>query len=166
MPHDHIHGRRVGRNVWARIALGVALAAAMVGASTAAQAQDSDGPSAIGSIMHALGFKNANDTYGGIDYNERSPLVVPPTRDLPPPVSSNAPPAPNWPKDADIERRKKAKKEEKPSYQVGDSVQNASRPLSRSELDPTGARPGNSSGDGDSSANSQMADPRDSGAKK
>lgn len=165
MPHDHIHGRRVGRNVWARIALGVALAAAMVGASTAAQAQDSDGPSAIGSIMHALGFKNANDTYGGIDYNERSPLVVPPTRDLPPPASSNAPPAPNWPKDADIERKKQAKKDDKSRYQK-DSVIESSRPLQPGELDRVGKSRGNASGDGDFTADGYMVDPRDHGAKK
>ena len=127
---------------------------------------DDDGPSVFGSIMHTLGFRRSGETYDGIDYNERSPLVVPPTRDLPPPVSGSAAPAPNWPKDADVERKKKAKKDESPRYQTGDSVQNASRPLSPSELNPSGARPGNSSGDGDSSANSQMIDPRDQGAKK
>ena len=160
MPQDRLLSRRLGR-----AALFGAVAITTLYAAPEARADD-DGPSVFGSIMHTLGFRRSGETYDGIDYNERSPLVVPPTRDLPPPVSSNAPPVSNWPKDADIERRKKAKKDEKPRYQVGDSVQNASRPLSRSELDPTGARPGNSSGDGDSSANSQMADPRDGGAKK
>ncbi len=160
MPQDRLWSRRLGR-----VALFGAVAVTMLYVAPPARADD-DGPSVFGSIMHSLGFRRAGDTYEGIDYNERSPLVVPPTRDLPPPVSNNAPPAPNWPKDADIERRKKAKKEEKPRYQVGDSVINASRPLTQGELNPSGARPGNSSGDGDSSANSQMADPRDSGAKK
>jgi hypothetical protein len=43
----------------------------------------------------------------GIDYRERSPLVVPPSLDLPPPTSaSNAAPVANWPKDPDERQRK------------------------------------------------------------
>jgi hypothetical protein len=45
----------------------------------------------------------------GIDYRERSPLVVPPKLDLPPPVAASAElTAPNWPKDPDEARRKAA----------------------------------------------------------
>jgi hypothetical protein len=122
MPQDDSYSRKVDRSLLARSALGVALAATMACATTAAQAQDG-GPSVISSVMNALGFKSANDTYGGIDYNERSPLVVPPTRDLPPPASSNAPPAPNWPKDADVERKKQAKKDETPRYQKDNVIE-------------------------------------------
>jgi len=44
----------------------------------------------------------------GIDYRERSPLVVPPSLDLPPPAaaSSATPPVANWPKDPDERQRK------------------------------------------------------------
>ena len=44
----------------------------------------------------------------GIDYRERSPLVVPPTLDLPPPSSASnaAPQIANWPKDPDERQRK------------------------------------------------------------
>ncbi|MGA2055109.1 MAG: hypothetical protein ABSG88_07345 [Bradyrhizobium sp.] len=42
----------------------------------------------------------------GIDYRERSPLVVPPSLDLPPPASAANAPAPNWPKDPDERQRK------------------------------------------------------------
>jgi hypothetical protein len=160
MSQDRLLSRRLGR-----AALFGAVAIMTLYVAPEARADD-DGPSVFGSIMHTLGFRRSGETYEGIDYNERSPLVVPPTRDLPPPVSGSAAPAPNWPKDADIERRKKAKKDEAPRYQVGDSVQNASRPLSPSELTPAGVHPGNSPGDGDSTANSSMADPRDAGAKK
>jgi hypothetical protein len=168
MFQDRLCNRKVGHGLLARAALGGALAAAMVCANTAVWAGDDDsgGPSVIGSIMHSLGFKSSGETYGGIDYNERSPLVVPPTRDLPPPVSGNAPPAPNWPKDADVERAKKAKIDERPRYQTGDSVVNSSRVLTPAELDKPGAPKGNASGDADSTANSQMVDPRDTGAKK
>jgi hypothetical protein len=68
----------------------------------------------------------------GIEYRERSPLVVPPKLDLPPPASASADvKAPNWPKDPDEARRKAAiaarKKENK------DPVE-ASRILTPSEL--------------------------------
>ena len=44
----------------------------------------------------------------GIDYRERSPLVVPPKLDLPPPAAAADVKAPNWPKDPDDARRKAA----------------------------------------------------------
>mgnify|MGYP001252825497 CR=1 FL=1 len=168
MPQDRICNRKIGRSLLARAALGAALAAVMVCANTAAVRagdDDPDGASVISTIMHSLGFKAGGETYGGIDYNERSPLVVPPTRDLPPPVSSNAPPAPNWPKDADIERAKQAKKDDKPRYQR-DYVIESSRPLRPNELATPGAPKTNASGNADSTANSTMTNPRDTGAKK
>ena len=43
----------------------------------------------------------------GIDYRERSPLVVPPSLDLPPPVPASSPAkVTNWPKDPDERQRK------------------------------------------------------------
>jgi hypothetical protein len=166
MPQDRICNGEIGRRLLARTALSGALAAAVLLAATAARADD-DGPSVISSIMHTLGLKAPGDTYSGIDYNERSPLVVPPTRDLPPPVSNTAPPVANWPKDLDVARKKQAKADNSAHYQVGDSVMNDSRVLSRSELDRPGAvRSSSASGDGDSSADSLMTDPRDHGATK
>ncbi|HEX4210494.1 MAG TPA: hypothetical protein VHY56_08885 [Candidatus Binataceae bacterium] len=122
----------------------------------------------ISSIMHTLGFKAPGDTYAGIDYNERSPLVVPPTRDLPPPVSNAAPPVANWPKDMDVARKKKAKVDDAPRYQVGDSVMNQGRVLRPDELDRPGASRASvdASGDGDFTANSMMTDPNDHSTKK
>ena len=116
MPQDRLLSRRLGR-----AALFGAVAVAMIYTAPEARADD-DGPSVFGSIMHSLGFRRSGETYDGIDYNERSPLVVPPTRDLPPPVSSNAPPAPNWPKDAKMSKaaeKERPKKDEAPRYQGG-----------------------------------------------
>jgi hypothetical protein len=78
------------------------------------------------------GIGGTNMENRGIDYRERSPLVVPPKLDLPPPASASADvKAPNWPKDPDEARRKAAiaarKKENK------DPVE-ASRILTPSEL--------------------------------
>ena len=57
--------------------------------------------------MHGLGA--VDGTEKGIDYRERSPLVVPPKLNLPPPETANAAPKPNWPKDPDVEERRKAR---------------------------------------------------------
>jgi hypothetical protein len=54
------------------------------------------------------GFSSTNMESKGIDYHERSPLVVPPQLDLPPPAAAAAANAPNWPKDPDEKRRKAA----------------------------------------------------------
>jgi hypothetical protein len=55
-------------------------------------------------ILNGLGLKNTVEP--GINYHERSPLVVPPTRDLPPPQAAAAPPDAAWPKDKDMTPRK------------------------------------------------------------
>src|SRR5215467_5567464 len=61
----------------------------------------------IDGIMKGIGGTNMENT--GIDYRERSPLVVPPKLDLPPPAATSADvKAPNWPKDPDEARRKAA----------------------------------------------------------
>jgi hypothetical protein len=51
-------------------------------------------------------IRGTNMDSHGIDYRERSPLVVPPSLDLPPPVSTADVPAANWPKDPDERQRK------------------------------------------------------------
>ena len=72
----------------------------------------------------------------GIDYRERSPLVVPPKLDLPPPASASAEvKAPNWPKDPD-EARRKAMIAARKKDAHKDAVRRAAMPriLSPSEL--------------------------------
>jgi hypothetical protein len=72
------------------------------------------------------------------DYSERSPLVVPPTRDLPPPVADRAPAVPGWPKDPDLTAQKKAKAKEKPKPHP-DYVIESARPLRPDELRGSGS---------------------------
>jgi hypothetical protein len=165
MPQIRIRNRKVGMLVHA--ALGVGLAGLVICTNSAARAgDDDDSPSVMGKIMETLGLRDPNGNYAGIDYNERSPLVVPPTRDLPPPEAATAPPAPNWPKDQDMIRRAKAKAQEKKVAPHPDYVADSSRPLMPNELDPAGAPKVNTVFDSSASANSQMADPRDQGVKK
>jgi hypothetical protein len=130
----------------------VALGIGLLMASGAARAGDDDDEDdktfeekIIEGIMRGIGGTNMET--GGIDYRERSPLVVPPKLDLPPPASTSAEvKAPNWPKDPDEARRKAAiaarKKENK-------DPREAARPLLPSELNahrttPTGGSVANS----------------------
>jgi hypothetical protein len=73
---------RFGRKMLVRTALGIGLAAMVLSATTAARAGDDDeeGTSVLGKILQGIGLKDPNAKYDGIDYNERSPLVVPPSR--------------------------------------------------------------------------------------
>ena len=84
----------------------------------------------IEGIMAGVGGTNMENR--GIDYRERSPLVVPPRLDLPPPeVAKGEVKAANWPKDPDEAKRKAAIAERKKSKP--DSVQ-AARLLTQDEL--------------------------------
>ena len=79
-------------------------------------------------------MKNPADTEYDINYSERSPLVVPPTRNLPPPVDQSRRPAPNWPKDPDVAKRKAKKNDDKPVIQQYDRAAEADRALRPDEL--------------------------------
>src|SRR4051812_41684507 len=82
----------------------------MAGAARAQDDEDDDKSfeeKIIEGIMAGIGGTNMENK--GIDYRERSPLVVPPKIDLPPPAGTSAEvKAPNWPKDPDEQRRKAA----------------------------------------------------------
>jgi hypothetical protein len=128
----------------------VALGVGLLITAGAARAQDDEDDKTfeekvIEGIMAGLGGTNMENR--GIEYRERSPLVVPPKLDLPPPEAVKTEiKAPNWPKDPDEQRRKAAiaarKKDNK------DPVQ-ASRPLMPSELNQRGAK-ASSTADSDS----------------
>ena len=60
------------------------------------------------SLLRGFGLRNGQEN-AGINYQERPPLVVPPTRDLPPPQSADAARAnAAWPQDQDEKRRREA----------------------------------------------------------
>jgi hypothetical protein len=131
--------RNTERNGWdvlgatATLLRGVRLAAVATGVAVVlsagmARAQDDENASfedkVITKIMHGLGATNMENS--SIEYRERSPLVIPPSTELPQPGSGVAEARdPNWPKDPDVERRKEAaaaKKDRKPSpWQGGQS---------------------------------------------
>ena len=105
----HISPRALTRGLrFSLVALGVGL----VMTTGAARAQEDDDDKTfeekiIDGVMKGIGGTNMDNR--GIDYRERSPLVVPPKLDLPPPEATKAEVKdPNWPKDPDEARRKKA----------------------------------------------------------
>ena len=122
----------------------IALGVGLLMTSHAARAGDDDDDDKtfeekiIEGVMRGLGGTNMDNT--GIDYRERSPLVVPPKLDLPPPqTAAKEAKVPNWPKDPDEARRKaqiaaRKKDNKDPMYQ--------SRILSPDELNKGRTAPG------------------------
>jgi hypothetical protein len=129
----------------------VALGVGLVMTAGAARAQDDDEDDKtfeekiIEGIMAGVGGTNMENR--GIEYRERSPLVVPPKLDLRPPAeASQEVKDANWPKDPDEARRKAAiaarKKQNK-------DPREASRLLTPSELSQRGPK-ASSTADSDS----------------
>jgi hypothetical protein len=144
MPLNRKYDRKVGQSA-PRAARGAALALLAVLAGTAvARAGDADNsPSTMGSdpsfydkMLQTIGVEGGPN----IQYSERSPLVVPPTRDLPPPMADRPPPVAGWPVDPDLTQKVKAKEKQKPKPHK-DYVIESSRPLSPAELNVPGAAP-------------------------
>jgi hypothetical protein len=111
MQQNRSRGRNAGRKPRIRTTLvHAAIGATFVGLvigfeMSVAQCQTSGSdtvvdPGAWDRMLQRLGLKQPVGSDSAINYTERSPLVVPPTRDLPPPVASGALPAADWPQDA------------------------------------------------------------------
>ncbi|MFL6813435.1 MAG: hypothetical protein ACJ8EK_05275 [Bradyrhizobium sp.] len=122
----------------------VALGVGLVLTAGAARAEDDDEDDKtfeekiIEGLMAGIGGTNMENR--GIEYRERSPLVVPPKLDLrpPEPVKSEIK-DPNWPKDPDEQRRKAAIAARK---KANKDPREASRVLTPSELNAVKTSPG------------------------
>ncbi len=116
MPLHRSRDRKIGCRPRAgaailRAAFGVALAGLIVSldmSAARAAGDDTTNESAWSKFMQRLGLQKPFDSNADIKYTERSPLVVPPTRDLPPPMAG-PPPAPDWPHDDSVRHHKRAK---------------------------------------------------------
>jgi hypothetical protein len=99
--------RHLRRHLRARLVGTVALAL-VVGMGTAAFAADDDDTfeqTVIKGILSGLGVQTSRPD---LDYRERSPLVIPPSRELPPPEATATINNPAWPKDPDQQPAKTA----------------------------------------------------------
>src|SRR6516225_12056343 len=126
----------------ASAAFGLVLGAAALFCPAPAHAADDDvsaDQKFLRSIMEGLGFRR--DGEETINYQERSPLVIPPDRSLPPPEQSGAAIAnnPAWPKDPDVERRKTQAAMEK-GRNISDEREREQNPLRPDQLAP-GVKP-------------------------
>ncbi len=84
------------------------------------------------SIMKGLGLKK--DGESGIEYRERSPLVLPPARDLPPPAATDSKKTAAWPVDPDVKRAKERKAVSKKPLVYNADAEEGARPALPSEL--------------------------------
>jgi hypothetical protein len=120
----HMTAFRLTMRLCTKAAVCAAVAVALTGAA-AAQAENETSPlddapdvQLFRSILSGLGVNRGNEP--GIEYRERSPLVVPPQITLPPPESKSlAERTPNWPTDQDVKRARdyaKAQRKRDPHY--------------------------------------------------
>jgi hypothetical protein len=123
----------------------VALALALACSAGSARAEDANDDENVPldtklfrQFMKDLGLSRSGD--GLIEYRERAPLVVPPTRELPPPRDeADVSKTPAWPKDPDVARRKQDLAAEKAKLKGNLSVEEQMRALRPDELDKPGA---------------------------
>jgi hypothetical protein len=149
---------RRARRVAFGSALGLAVLAALIPASVQAQDDDEDDKKSawnfdkklLNDLMRNLGLRNGNEPQ--IEYRERSPLVIPPNRSLPPPEQAGAGRTSAWPVDPDVKRKKDAaaKRKDRKGYDPDYEGRN----LTPSELNPAGVsrsagRPGTPGSMGD-----------------
>jgi hypothetical protein len=119
---------------------GLALGAALLLFPAAAHAGDDDvsiDQKFMRGIMEGLGLRRDGEEV--INYRERSPLVIPPSRELPPPERSDGVTAnnPAWPKDVDVERRKTRAAIEK-NRNISDEREREQNPLRPDQMTPGG----------------------------
>jgi hypothetical protein len=131
--------RRLTKVFTSCAAFGLALGAAGLLLSAPARAADDDvsiDQKFMRSIMDGLGLKRDGEAI--INYRERAPLVLPPSRDLPPPERSDAVTAnPAWPKDPDVARRKAEAAMER-DRNISDERELEQNPLRPDQLTPGG----------------------------
>ena len=134
MPQRYGYGRKVDGSAplgatLLRAVFGAALVGLVVGLDASpARAGDDDNPSAWSKFIQTLGIKKDPNADPALSLTERSPLVVPPTRDLPPPVNTATAPGPDWPQDPKDKPRRQHKANVVPATPAPETVQTAPPP--------------------------------------
>lgn len=129
--------RRLNLRNAARAALACVLGGVLLATTAPVRAED-DAPidrKIFRGILEGIGLKR--DGEAAINYQERSPLVIPPGRDLPPPERTDAALSrnPAWPNDPDIARRK-AELERDRNRNISDERELEQNPLRPDQLTP------------------------------
>jgi hypothetical protein len=136
----------------AAAAAAVALAVALAWSAGSARAEDANDDENVPldsrlfrQFMKDLGLRREGDAL--IEYRERAPLVVPPSRELPPPRDeADVAKTPAWPKDPDAARRKQELAAEKAKLKGNLSAEEQARALRPDELDKPGRAIGDNKG--------------------
>ena len=138
----HSGWTRHARRITFAGALGLALLAAFLPARAQAQDDDEDDKKSgwnfdkkiLNDLMRSFGLRNGSESQ--IEYRERSPLVIPPSKNLPPPEQAGTGRDAAWPVDPDVKRKKEAaaKRKERKGYDPDYEGRN----LTPSELNPAG----------------------------
>ena len=136
----------------ARAALCLTLGAVLLASSVPAFAGDDDVPidtKILRGVMESLGLRRDGEA---INYEERAPLVIPSSHDLPPPERSDAAIAnnPAWPVDPDVKRRKEeaAQEKRKSALNADQTLRHDQSVLRPDELTP-GPKPSKAARQGD-----------------
>jgi hypothetical protein len=125
---------RLNRANAVRLSFAAVIGTAFLATSVPALAQEAeDDGFDIQIIRRVLSAVGLRDDKPPIDYRERSPLVVPPSTSLPPPMSGNVA-APNWPVDPEIKEQRMRNAASKVPGATGDPVVDDGKPLLPSEL--------------------------------
>jgi hypothetical protein len=158
----------LNRTFCASAALSLTLGAAVLAMSAPARAADDDVPldkKIFRGIMEGLGLQRDGEA---INYQERAPLVIPPSRVLPPPEKSDAVVAKNpaWPKDPDVARRK-IEVDQQRNRNVSDEREREQNPLPTDQLTPGGdpRKASVSKGDPNSATPGDRLSPSELGSK-
>ncbi|MCW5692127.1 MAG: hypothetical protein KIT48_07160 [Pseudolabrys sp.] len=123
----------------AALVLGLSVAALALPARAADAGDDRPWDSKlIGNLLEGLGLQSPNKD--AIVYQERAPLVIPPSTDLPTPEKTDAAIAgnPAWPKDPDVARKKEAARQARieASKSADEKFREENRVLNPSEMTP------------------------------
>jgi hypothetical protein len=138
---------------FSRVVLAATLGMAMVVgcAGSFAQAADEDDDELLDvkifrNIMKGLGLRK--DEPNGIEYRERSPLVLPTAKELPRPESDTAAKkAAGWPDDADLKRAKQRKEAERKRKPINPGVDDKPLPPNKMTEGPVPATIGSKAGE-------------------
>lgn len=121
------------------VACGLLGTALLIAAGGAVIAEEEDELTFEQKIIHSI---LGGGSGASIDYRERSPLVIPPSRDLPAPeTTASVDRNPAWPKDPDLKRTRPVTSKRFTHRDAAIKADDSTR-LLRSELDQPGARPG------------------------
>jgi hypothetical protein len=126
--------RRSAAALAGTLALALAMAAGMGNALAEDEEEVPWDTKILRQFLKDLGLQRDGEQ---IEYRERAPLVVPPSRNLPPPQAAGALNSnPAWPNDPDVRQRKAdTTNKKKPYRSAAEATIEDARPLSRSELE-------------------------------